>query len=286
MIGVFGATYEAQYAIDGLGLAVTPPVTARRLVAAGLSRARAPAGTPHLRRVSGQAQARGVTAAIFSPDRLSGLVCWFRSDDVALSDGVPVAAWPDRSGQGNYLSQGIAARRPTYRINGVNGLPVVRFVGASFQRLFRDPITLVPQPNTIFAVAKPTAGGVLFGSWDAVNPSYEQIVYDATDPKVRFVANPPNAIVTIDSPLGPWRWYLAIASGAASDFWVDGAQPGRAIEGTFAGGDIGRLFLGAASPSPADDWDGDVAELCIYNRAITSAERGALGAYVKARYGF
>ncbi len=46
MIGIVGATYDAQYAADGLGLMTTPPVTARRLSATGTPQHRDPTGTP------------------------------------------------------------------------------------------------------------------------------------------------------------------------------------------------------------------------------------------------
>ena len=69
-------------------------------------------------------------AAPFSPTDIAGLVLWLAADlGLALSDGDPVVTWPDQSGNGNDVTQPVAAARPTFRTAVINGEPVVRFDG-------------------------------------------------------------------------------------------------------------------------------------------------------------
>jgi hypothetical protein len=58
MIGIVGATYDAQYAADGMGFIVTPAVTARRVVASGTVAQRSADGASRRRDATGTAGVR------------------------------------------------------------------------------------------------------------------------------------------------------------------------------------------------------------------------------------
>ncbi len=61
----------------------------------------------------------------FLPTDVAGLKLWVKADSLALNDGDPVGTWADQSGNGNDLVQATAAKKPTYKANILNGLPVV-----------------------------------------------------------------------------------------------------------------------------------------------------------------
>src|SRR5262245_49637476 len=46
---------------------------------------------------------------------------------VGINDGDAVATWEDSSSVNNDATQGTAANRPVYKVNIINGKPVVRF---------------------------------------------------------------------------------------------------------------------------------------------------------------
>jgi hypothetical protein len=82
----------------------------------------------------------------------SGLVGWWRADDLALTDGAEVATWTDTSGTGSSLTQATATARPLYRTNVVNGRSVVRFDG--IDDFLAGTMTSVAQPTTFVYVFK------------------------------------------------------------------------------------------------------------------------------------
>lgn len=75
----------------------------------------------------------------FAPDTLAGLKLWLRGDgpfysDTArttliTADASSIAAWDDRSGAGNHVTQATAGKRPTLKTGIVNGQAVARFDG-------------------------------------------------------------------------------------------------------------------------------------------------------------
>src|SRR5688572_5561243 len=63
------------------------------------------------------------------PSISASLKRWFKADAITgLADSDPVTTWTDSSGTAN-VTQATAAKKPTYRTNVINSLPVVRFDG-------------------------------------------------------------------------------------------------------------------------------------------------------------
>jgi len=61
----------------------------------------------------------------WSPADLPGLVAWLDASTLALGEGDPVTAWPDRSGNGHTATP--VATPPTYHLEGIEQGPSVRF---------------------------------------------------------------------------------------------------------------------------------------------------------------
>ena len=87
-------------------------------------------------------------------------------------------------------------------------------------------------------------------------------------------------------PPGPWRMYGAdCAQGAVSRFFVDGEFKGSpaAIDG---GGLTGGWGLsGYESTGPGETMDIEVAEVLLWNRKLSDAERQQAEAYLRDRWG-
>ncbi len=89
-------------------------------------------GTTARHRARHPAERYGTFALRFGavPLQVAGLQLWLAADAIpGLSDGQPVASWPDGSGLGRHAAQATAAKRPTYRVNIQNGRPGVQFDG-------------------------------------------------------------------------------------------------------------------------------------------------------------
>jgi hypothetical protein len=75
----------------------------------------------------------GGSASDFVPTDLGArLVLWLDAGQgVSVDDGTPMDMWADQSGSGNHALQSVAERRPVFSTSGTNGLPTVKFDGAS-----------------------------------------------------------------------------------------------------------------------------------------------------------
>jgi hypothetical protein len=75
----------------------------------------------------------GGSANDFVPTDLGArLVLWLDAGEgVSVDDGMPMDMWADQSGSGNHALQSVAERRPVFSVSGTNGLPTVKFDGAS-----------------------------------------------------------------------------------------------------------------------------------------------------------
>jgi hypothetical protein len=76
-------------------------------------------------RIAGAIDPRAVAVG-FVPTDLTGLLVWFRASSIGLSDGAAISTWADESGNANDLTQP-STQKPTYKTNIINGYPVVRF---------------------------------------------------------------------------------------------------------------------------------------------------------------
>jgi hypothetical protein len=79
------------------------------------------------------------------------------------------------------------------------------------------------------------------------------------------------------------QFYIAEAknNGSTSTFYVDGtdktADPSPV-------GTPGTVYLGSGGSGPTEPLGGDIAEVIIYNRALSNPERNAVGGYLESKY--
>jgi hypothetical protein len=99
-----------------------------------------------------------------------GLVVRLDATALELTDGAPVANWPDISGVGNHAVQADEERRPTFIASGTPfGEPVVRFSGAvPLEHLVIEQMGPYPVPYTTAGRDLGIVGGQLLDGRDAV----------------------------------------------------------------------------------------------------------------------
>lgn len=215
-----------------------------------------------------------------APNTLSGLHAWWKADSLVLANGAAVASWADSGSGGFTATQATAGLRPTYVTNVVNGLPVVRFTGGAARFLVSGASSSLTD-ETIFVVlnhggraiepirATSGDGGVIFqvrAGIMALSGQNTGIRRDATT-----VTNATNFFVQ-----------SASHTTAATAFYVNGAAAGSGIGLTPT---AGRTTVIGADPVAAAEYvDGDIAELIVYNRVLTTAERATVHSYLQDRY--
>jgi hypothetical protein len=218
-------------------------------------------------------------------------VLWLRADaGIATDGGGWITNWSDLSGSGNDGYQLDGSRVPLLIPNAVNGLPVVRFDGAN------DSITFTTRlenaVRTVFWVVaeSPDAG---FGERGLLGDSYhrqfrggegdpgaiwsggaESFVKDGqtwvNGLPVNAVGGAPGESDPVDVARRPRE--MSVIS------WVTSGQGGHGLY-------FGRSKTQVGWGTSADVfWHGDLAELIIYDRALSAWERQAVEDYLLARY--
>jgi hypothetical protein len=206
-------------------------------------------------------------ASDFSPATIPGLALWTRSDAGLVADSARrVSEWRDQSPRANHLVQSVFSTRPSWEGGEANGLPVVRFDGEDDFLWFTS--RLDGTIRAVFAVLRQN---------DA-NATWRQFLGDAQK----------------DDFYPGWKAFWGAASPAVlnGETRLDGVPKDGTHElrpatklavlsvTTTAGVTADRLFRGKSNYP----WVGDIAELVIYDRALTSSERKSVEDYLALKY--
>ncbi len=236
----------------------------------------------------------------------TNLQLWLRADQGTSLTGTDVDSWTGQSTNGFVgASQGSADAQ--YVATGLNFNPVLRFAGNSFYNL-GNPAVLDLQPNTdemtiitMVVTGGSTTGTVIskaendngpdrnyqvwFGSTDRVlhhtlgrDSSYDPVrwgtIYALNEPKITtgIVANTGNPMTRLTP-------------------YVNGVvDPADTNNGTHSGGDSSIDVLVGARRQTGNSgsgyrFTGDIAEVIMYNRDLTSTERQKVESYLAIKYG-
>jgi hypothetical protein len=249
-------------------------------------------------------------AAVTDPTSIANLKLWFDGSDsssMIVSSG-SVSQWNDKSGSGFNATQGTGANRPTLVTNVLNGKSVVRFDGSddylSFgtSQVFNDTLGY-----TVITVFKCTATGFAKTLFEANAGNsrwlrYDVAIGDTTYGDISVSTNNGDANVRTGAILStssfakivvtyngsgnatPSNYVIAknntiVASHAAvkEDTNVNPLAGSAFVAGT--ANKIGIYGDGSSNP-----FQGDIAEIILYNRKLTDNELASLTAYLKAKW--
>ncbi|MHB9035901.1 MAG: fibronectin type III domain-containing protein [Armatimonadota bacterium] len=223
-----------------------------------------------------------------------GLKMWLRADSVkGVADGTPIATWADSSGNGIAVSQVSVSNQPIYVGNGLAGTPVIRFDGDDFllrDSVFGSQLTSTDQVS-IFVIMKQAgsdARNTILG-WGA--PANRLLLHATWEDWLCLQhgnAEPggPNGSICTQQP-ATWddAWHILEfhRSGNIGEIRVDGvALPVAPFEDTPEIGESHPLYVG--TDRWRNDLTGDVAEILIYDRALSSDERIGMVSYLAHKY--
>ena len=227
------------------------------------------------------------SSSIFSPSDISSLYAWYRGDLVTYDGSNKVSVWPDKSGNGNHLSQSNSAKQPVYfgSISSRNNQPGIH--GHSGAYLQAENFTLRTY-KTIFIVVGST------GSMSYVSSLYNGGV------EYSYVYHPGNAtFYNRDNSAG--QHYITNTGGnffqanVNHTFEYDGVTPtlyrsSSNVAGTATGAATADNYA-TGSFSLFSSWAGgsastmQILEVLVYNKALNSTERTQVWNYLTTRYG-
>lgn len=237
----------------------------------------------------------GIASAQTSPVPVNGLKLWLKGDSGVILSSGRVSKWTDQSGSGTNAVQTAASNQPLLIGTAINGKPAVRFDGVGTFMTFNLPlnglsaITLVlvaTSTQSLNGGSSGVANAPLFwnetASWGTVHLSPFQGVV-----RYRFGTGQLNNLPSFTRPLGIGNApsvTVAVKNGTAESLFVDGnnvlTQTGKlaSIANVKSTGNLGRGY------NDNTYFGGDVAEVLVYNRALTDSERQAVEAYLRGKY--
>lgn len=211
-----------------------------------------------------------------APGGVAGLQAWWKADQLALSDGSGVMAWPDSTGKGLTLTPWDLPRAPIYHATaGPNGKPVVSFDGST-QTIMLNPLpTAIAQPMTVLAVfdysglTNPYVTGFDLGS--LYTASCELFAGS-----FGFSGGTPVALT-----VGTYQLITGVFNGAASQLYSKGVLQFQADAGA---GSLPAIGLGMHAFGSL--LRTNICEILVYSGILSTGDRAAVNNYLADKYGF
>lgn len=228
-----------------------------------------------------------ITQPAFSPLQVGGLLAHFDAGALSLSDNTAVATWAPSGGvESASLTQGTSGNRPVFRTARVNssGRPAVVFTAASNHNLDTGAWAgKRSTPLTVISIAKLITGNVgnIYSGRSGVYAYAGNSVSGTLAVGAGAVAE-----ITQSISMGAWHVIVTVYNGASSAIYVDN-DTATATGTTTAGSNsaLPGLRLGTNSSAGSNWLDGEIAEIGVWNRALSAAEISLLAHWYGARYG-
>lgn len=249
---------------------------------------------------SGNTYGRPIGAAfqrIIPAPPSAGLQVWLKADAGVTTSGSNVTAWADQSGVGNNFTTGAGTPVLLSAGSGINGLPAVRFNngGGNDHTCY---LTAIFNPSawagiTVLYVVRMASSGSI--------PSYNTTIGWHSG-GVWWSFNSGSALAGDGQGVG-WAGALgSVLLGAYSPTPVNSQVIYEAYQyqkttwtmsGAFAGTKSDTSFptsavtaiVGSNSGVPGDQSTSDIAEILVYDHALSAADLATAHGYLQGRYG-
>lgn len=214
----------------------------------------------------------------FLPTKIGGCVQWLNADrGITLVDN-KVSQWSDFSSNAKHATQSTAANRPTQQSSGMNGTKSIVFAtGLSLTHTLH-----VPVPYSFAFVAKTTSVGGAYTTIATFAPSgvggafvYAQ---SASGGGWGLYAG-----ANIDATASLNTFKRCTVSSSAINSNILRTNGSSFSNGNGAVAYVGGGFIG--NDNANQHLSGEIAELIVFNRALSTAELQRLESYFAVKYG-
>jgi len=233
-----------------------------------------------------------VSAGGFSPLSVSGIRLWVAADSLGLSAGSPVSVWPDQSGSGNTIQQGIVSQQPLYQQSIPLGMPIVSFNKAASQLLTNAaPSGLSAlDPSSFFVVfnRQSTSSSLLsIGTSVGITNAREYGIGGGNN--LFEMCKNAQGCTQNATGIGFGTFHLLThiyTNSSVGVYYIDGV-PDSLINPFTAGGFSAPQILavgGASTTGGQGLLDGEIGEMIFWNREITQTEIDSIHCYFQKKY--
>lgn len=210
----------------------------------------------------------------------SGLHLWLRSDVGVTTSAGKVSSWADQSGNGRNATMATSARQPTLVTGALNGLPVLRFDGA--QSLYMST-PAQPTRFTVFVVGKNSRTTNSFSMILGPGGNFPNNQLRWENGTQALFVGTSNNFPIIYSTIGDTRTYHRLSAS------YDGSNMSVYRNGNLVSSHAFST-TGPWTLASVGSWYstyfliGDIAEIIIYDRALSSGERASVNDYLQGKY--
>jgi hypothetical protein len=239
---------------------------------------------------------RPVAYGGFTPAKIADLGLWLDASATSslTFNGDTVSEWRDLSGNGRHFAQATAGSQPNGNSRTQNGKRVIDFDG--FDVLSGNAASLNIGRNvaalTLIAVAGSDAGGAnreLFNATRFGGTQARFALINAFDTPVRgvFRRTDADSAALLDAAVASTltqRLFSLVADYANGDafMFLDGAAAASSTTLTSNGN---TSDTNSDAVNVGNLWDGFIAEVCVFRRALTTAERQKVERALAAKWG-
>lgn len=221
-----------------------------------------------------------------TPLTVSGIQLWLDGSDPAgnentttPADGTALATWVDKSGRKRNATQATALLQPLFKSNIQGGKGVIRFDGSNDSMATAAFSSAIAVPYTQFVVFKTSvykAFNVVLG--DVTTLSAMGVHGDSTK---MYLFN--GAVANVGITNTSFNLLYTEWNGASTQISVNGGATSTVNPGTTRT-TLSGLRIGSNSDL-SNPFAGDIAEIIIYNRALSAAEVLNINNYLKNKWG-
>jgi hypothetical protein len=220
----------------------------------------------------------------------TGLALWLRADSlVSTTSGSNVTSWGDSSASLNTASQSVTANQPVLVANAVNGLPAVNFTGSKFLQLPAGMANFTSGAS-LFVLMSPTsvtAGARVLDLGNGATSDNLQLQLTSSTGAALYVytgATASNVTSTSAISLGRFQLLEAIHNGSASaSIFTNGLLGAQGTVNNITNILRNNNYVGQGSAG-GNSLNGQIAELILFNRAVTESEQATIEGYFLQRY--
>ena len=228
----------------------------------------------------------------------NGLLLWLDAaddDSFSYSSGTEVSQWRDKSGNNFHANQATVGQQPS-RSSTTNSRKGVNFVAANGDYIVISSGIALPNDASIFIVYKPATQSnqyaVLIDNYHGQGGNYGFVIQRVSTNSQFYYANAGDDTGFIDTSASPWTYTdnviqllsLNKASSTGTPYISGTAQTSRSVRAATAQSTTG-LAIGYWGNGGGRFYNGDMCEILIFNRSLSSTEMKQVHTYLGQKWG-
>jgi len=230
------------------------------------------------------------------PTAIPGCVAWFDASHAAsiIASAGAVSQWSDRSGLGNHVTQATAAKKPTTGLVTQNGRNVISFDGDDWlKRTGHTPVAATAY--SIFAVFRKTGANTAYeaGPLSLSNAASGRPIdmwggnrwCEAN--QFSGGANYPNINLNTSWSQLTWKGIKGTnpVHHALEERKNGAAAYSNILNYTITWQNLSQEIVIASRADGVTSLRGDIAEIVLYDSALSDTDRNTVESYLKAKWG-